>query len=97
MKLQKMIAALSAAAIAAACTAIPVSAIDSTSEAPFTAFLCMSAAGTWYELDQTADCMTAATIEEDGSYVVSITVPEGGGSENVDLLLLSTNINGYTL
>lgn len=96
MNLKKMAAALSAAVITVSCAAcLPASAIESASEAPFTAWLCMNAAGNWYNDPDEDTSIKTATFEKDGTYTVSITIPEGKGSDSISCLYLSTNINGY--
>ncbi|MCD8219692.1 MAG: Ig-like domain-containing protein [Ruminococcus sp.] len=63
-------------------------------EGPYTAWLYMSAGATsvW---DADEEGATPATIIGDGSYTVSYTIQEGGGSASIELLMISTDINAY--
>ncbi len=99
---KKITAAFSAAIVTAACaSSLAASAVESASEAPFTAWLSMSAGGFGYggnSEEGTPDndtALTMPTIEEDGTYEASITIPSGQGSASIECLYLSTNINGY--
>lgn len=94
---KKMVAVLSAAAITAASMAsISVSAeVEATDEPPYTAWLCVQAGATqqWAPDDATSE--PATITGEGGSYTVSATIPEGGGSATIECMILSTNINAY--
>lgn len=73
---------------------------DSTSEAPFSAWITMSAAGRWYGDPDDADATDTdmsytapVSFTDDGTYTATTTFIDG--TDSLSLLILSTNINGY--
>lgn len=93
--MKKMAAVLAAAAVVSVATAsvtMNAGAVASTSEPPYTAWISYSIGGAqqWEPGEQGGE---AATINGDGQYTATAAVP--GGSETIELLILSTNINGY--
>lgn len=97
-KITKLTAAITALALASV-SAVSIATMDFTAiavnnEGPYTAWLCLQAGGTssW---DAADEGQVAATIEESGDYSVSYTIQPGGGSESIECMILSTNINAY--
>lgn len=106
--LKKMAAILAAAAISATSLAsfsLSASALDTTDEPPYTAWLFFQAGGDMkknsdadkgtadYDPDENNISGTEATITGDGEYSVDVTM--GTGSETIECMFLQTNINGY--
>lgn len=106
--LKKMTAILAAAAISAtslASLSLSASALDTTDEPPYTAWLFFQAGGDMkknsdadkgtadYDPDENNISGTEATITGDGEYSVDVTM--GTGSETIECMFLQTNINGY--
>lgn len=92
-RLTAVLAAASVVGIFAATFSMGASA-EGKDEPPYTAWLAASIgndqqwnAGEWQD--------TTATINGDGSYTVSATIPEDGGSETIEYLSLETDINVY--
>ena len=95
MKFMKKIAAMAAATAVAAVSLVSMGmGASATDEPPYTAYLCISAGGDaqWKAGDWETE---SATITGDGVYSTSVTIPEDKGSETIEFLMLSTDINAY--
>lgn len=96
MKFMKKIAAMAAATAVAAVSLVSMGSMgaSATDEPPYTAYLCISAGGDaqWKAGDWETE---SATITGDGVYSTSVTIPEDKGSETIEFLTLSTDINAY--
>ena len=96
MKFMKKIAAMAAATAVAAVSLVSMGSMgaSATDEPPYTAYLCISAGGDaqWKAGDWETE---SATITGDGVYSTSVTIPEDKGSETIEFLMLSTDINAY--
>lgn len=94
MKFMKKIAAMAAATAVAAVSLVSMGSMgaSATDEPPYTAYLCISAGGDaqWKAGDWETE---SATITGDGVYSTSVTIPEDKGSETIEFLMLSTDIN----
>lgn len=90
-KMMTALAVTAAASISVATMGISASAAD---EPPYTAYLCFQAGATstW---DASDAGQTAVTINNDGTYSVSYTIQEGGGSATIECMILTTDINAY--
>ncbi len=91
--LKKMLAAFSAAAVGASCLSFSAFAEGETYEpTEYTAFIAMmSGADEYWAADD--EGVTPVTFTEDGQY--SVSVESLNGSDSIELMLLSTNINLY--
>ena len=104
--MKKMMAAIAAAAVAAlSVTSLVVSAdLQAREEAPYTAFLALQAGGDKKWVSETDDPKlvaqknnttgTEATITGDGSYSVDVVMVNG--SETIEAMILSTDINAWS-
>lgn len=96
--LKKLAATFAAAAVASVSLAsVTFSAsadVPSTSEPPYQAWLSFQAGGLaqWEPGEMDGE---SATFNGNGTYEATVVVPEDNGSETLELLILSTNINGY--
>ncbi len=94
MKMMKKIAAcFAAAAVASVSVAAMGMQASATDEPPYTAYLCASIGGVaqWSAGEWETE---TATITTDGSYSTSVVIPDPG-SETIDFLMLTTDINAY--
>lgn len=89
---KKISALLSAVIVSAASISSLAVGVSATDEPPYTAYLCISAGGNaqWAAGEWETE---VASITENGSYSTSVVIE--GGSENIDFLMLSTDINAY--
>lgn len=102
--MKKMMAAIAAAAVAAlSVTSLVVSAdLPAREEAPYTAFLALQAGGDYKWVSETDSLAptknnttgTEATITGDGSYSVDVVMVNG--SETIEAMILSTDINAWS-
>lgn len=92
--MKKMAAVLAVAAVTSVSVTTMGIGASAADEPPYTAYLCISAGGAaqWKAGDWETE---TATITGDGSYTTSVTIPADKGSETIEFLMLSTDINAF--